>query len=138
MAADLTVEPWKRLTRLAPPRTSTVDLQEAADRYTANNDINAAACDLWEQFAMSIDATDTRLLPESGIPQSINQDGLAVTYRNTAGEIAAMQAVATLKIKYFRQRIRATSVLMNPSTYNAWTGRRFIDNPNFIEVDPDV
>src|SRR5687768_11589668 len=85
MAVDLTVTPWDRLVKLAPIGTSKADLQAAADRWQANEDIFAAAADLWEEKAMSIylqpDPPPTH--SEGRVIKSVSQDGISVTYEDT-------------------------------------------------------
>lgn len=80
MAADLSVEPFKRLASLAPQGTDEPTLQAAADRYANTQDLYAAAADLWEEAALVIDITDTYDAAQDPQITSVSQDGISVGY----------------------------------------------------------
>lgn len=82
MAADLTIEPWSRLVRLAPGGSTGIDLQSAANRYEKSQDIYAAAADLWEEAALLLDTSPppNPIVGGEAPIASVSQDGVAVTY----------------------------------------------------------
>lgn len=82
MPADLTVEPFKRLGKLAPQGTGEPDLQAAADRYANTGDLYSAAADLWEEAALVIDTgpPESQIVDGQAPISSISQDGISVTY----------------------------------------------------------
>jgi hypothetical protein len=82
VAADLTVEPFKRLAALAPQGTGAPDLQAAADRYANTQDLYSAAADLWEEAAVAIDTAPppSQIVNGQAPVSSVSQDGITVTY----------------------------------------------------------
>lgn len=112
MAADLTIEPWSRLAKLAPGGTDVEQLQSAANRYEKTQDIYAAASDLWEEAATVLD-TSPEVVEGTGTVQSVSQDGVSVTYASRADnqtqrmmQVAAYRRVA----RDFRQRAQPYTV----------------------------
>jgi hypothetical protein len=127
MAADMTLEPWTRLARLAPPGTIGADLQSAADRWALTADVYAAAADLWEEAAMAVDTTpDEDAQAVTANVQSVSQDGISITYAsdgligNSMSSRIASQAQMLAKAKFFRSRAKAKSVLVHELGYNPW------------------
>ncbi len=131
MATDLGIPPWDRLARLAPPETSEADLQAAAERWAVTADLYAAAGDLWEEFALSIDTSPDTVDPDAPkTVQSVSQDGVSVTYatdalagNNQSTRIAQYQQ-AMNKVRLLRSRSKPHSPLMHDRRYNPWTGQR--------------
>lgn len=140
MAVDLTLVPWNRLAKLAPPGTNPEDLQAAADRWSLRADVYNAAADLWEEAALLIDVTATTSEPGSQAVQSVSQDGISVQYANDAlagnglsariGSRAQMEATA----RRLRMRGKPQSVLMHEPEYDAWTGTH-TEEAQIIVVD---
>src|SRR5689334_3287250 len=112
MSADMTLEPWKRLTKLAPPNTTTDDLQSAADRYSLTADLYAAAADLWEEAAMAVDTVTVDPSAEPTV-QSVSQDGISVTYASDSlagsglSARVASQAQMLARARFFRSKAKA-------------------------------
>lgn len=142
MAADLTGEPWVRLVKLAPPATEAADLQAAADRWNPTLDLYAAAADLWEEKAMSIDMTSPTIDDDNRAVKSVSQDGITVTYENASSAHSAKLGERTAymnQARQLRRRAKPVSPLMHPTYYDAFTGRdtRDLDEEIFISVDPE-
>ncbi len=113
MAADLTIEPWSRLAKIAPAGTASEDLQSAANRYEKSEDIYAAAADLWEEAATQLDLSPSELIEGTGSIQSVSQDGVSVTYaaRGDAQTQRSLQASAYRSMaRNFRQKAQPYSV----------------------------
>lgn len=141
MAVDISISPWNRLIKLAPPGSTTPDMQDAADRYALTADVYAAAADLWEEAALAVDlSTDdeaaTVPLDQREI-RSISQDGISVTYAsdglNGYGFSARSASAAKMmaRARFLRSRAKAKSVLVHDPEYDPWRGTN-----NY--VDPDV
>lgn len=129
MSVDLTMVPWNRLKKLAPPNTSLEDLQEAADRWALRADMYAAAADLWEDAAMAVDITND-CAPDNtktGNVQSVSQDGISVTYSTDplAGNGLSARVASRSQMLATARRLRAkakpSSPLVHDSAYNPWT-----------------
>lgn len=142
MAVDLTLVPWNRLAKLAPPGTNMQDLQDAADRWSLRADVMNAAADLWEESAYAVDVTTTvEVDGQTQALKSVSQDGISVTYADDAlagnglsariGSRAQMLATASR----LRARGKPKSVLMHDEDYDAWTGRNREEIENIILVD---
>lgn len=116
MAADLTVEPWVRLVKLAPPGTSGTDLQAAADRYVLRGDVKRAAADLWEEKALSYDAQ----LASGPIVASATQDGMAVSYVDPVASLTAASAAAWQMCNRLRATAKAYSALVHDPCDDPW------------------
>lgn len=82
MAIDLSIAPWSRLSKLAPPATVEADLISAAERYEKTEDVYAAAADLWEERALLIDmsAPDAPTNGSETVLSKVSQDGITVEY----------------------------------------------------------
>ncbi len=141
MAVDMTLVPWSRLAKLAPPGTNGEELQAAADRYALTGDLYAACADLWEEAAMAIDTTpdDVPTTPtEDRAVKSVSQDGISITYADEAligdnmSSRLASQAAFMAKARYFRSRAKASTPLMHRTDYEPFRGR------GVHEVDPDL
>lgn len=145
MAVDMTLEPWTRLAKLAPPGTNTGDLQTAADRYALTADLFAACADLWEEAAMMIDVSpdETTVTPTAERPiASVTQDGISVTYAdeplvgNSMSSRIAKQAQYMSKARYFRSKAKAKTPTMHDADYNPWLGTgKQCDYDQVIVVD---
>lgn len=134
VATDLTIEPWPRLARLAPPGTPSDALQEAADRWGVTADVYNAAADLWEDRLSSIDLApdpDEVSTPDapSGKVSSIAQDGISITYAQTAKsgntQTARIAQVAQIKsmVRTLRAKGKPHSPLVHRTDYNPWRNR---------------
>lgn len=146
MAADLSLEPWSRLAKLAPPGTDPNDLQAAADRYALTADLYAAVADLWEEKAMSIDVSpDATPSGTSGQVLSVSQDGLSVTYKASNVEGDTQNARGAQYSYYMKraQQFRAKAKVKTPLL----DGRKRVDqdtpwdffdpeqNPGYFDPD---
>lgn len=130
MAIDFTLEPWKRLPKLAPPGTSTEDLTAAAERWSTTTDMYAACADLWEEAAMKIDimpdVIDEQIPLDNREIRSISQDGISITYasdnliRDGWTARAATSAKMMDRARYFRKKAKAKSVTVHDPEYNPW------------------
>lgn len=151
VSVDLSIEPWPRLARLAPPGTSSVALQEAADRWGVTADLYNAAADLWEDRLSLIDVSpdpDEVSTPDapSGRVASIAQDGISVTYAQTAKtgdtQSARLAQVAQINsiIRGYRKRGKPHSPLVHRTDYNPWRNRPpwLIDDCDRIIIVDDV
>lgn len=133
MAIDLTVSPWNRLAKLAPPGTNEVDLQDAAQRWAVTADVYNAAADIWEEKLMGIDLTpDEDVVVDPANPlangkvQSISQDGISVSYiassvdgnSQTARYAQATQIRAV--VRSLRAKGKPYSPLVHSRDYNPW------------------
>lgn len=121
MAADMTVEPWVRLAKLAPPGTDPNELQAAADRYALTADMYAACADLWEEKAMTVDMSPPIIADEPTLTaETIAQDGITVQRSYAVGVIdysqtqrLAMHSAYMQKAKYFRSKSKPRTALMD-------------------------
>ncbi len=143
MSVDLTVVPWNRLKRLAPPGAKEDELQEAADRYGLRADVYAAAADLWEEAALAVDVSPdcSTTDSESGpAVASVSQDGISVTYATDplAGNGMSARVSARGQMLATARRLRAKSKpkspLVHDPDYNAWTGKFDDDECQIIPV----
>jgi hypothetical protein len=129
MSADMTLEPWNRLVKIAPPGTLSGDLQAAADRWALTADLYAAAADLWEDKAMTVDTNPDEDASAQAV-QSVSQDGISVTYAsdalvgNNMSSRIASQAQMMAKARYFRSRAKGKSVYVHDADYNPWLNNR--------------
>lgn len=143
MAVDLTMVPWNRLVKLAPPGTKQDELQEAADRWALRADVYSAAADLWEELALTVDVSNDCTTSNSGTPAvaSVSQDGISVTYASdplagnglSARVASRGQMLATAR--RLRLRAKPTAPLMHDEDYDAWTGRSRVCDEQIIVVD---
>lgn len=137
MSVDLTLVPWDRLAKLAPPLTPLSDLQAAADRWAVTADVYAAAADLWEDKLVTIDTgPDDAPVVDPANPlagaavSSISQDGISINYavsvRAGNSQNARLSQInqITRMVKYLRSKSKPHSPLMHSRDYNPWTGRR--------------
>ncbi len=149
MAVDLTIEPWPRLARLAPPGTSTPDIQAAADRWGVAADLYNAAADLWEDKLVGIDLDpdpDEASTPDAptGRVASVAQDGISVTYAQSTKsgntQTARIAQVAQIKaiIRQFRAKGKPHSPLVHRTDYNPWRNRPPGDDDCQVIVVDDV
>lgn len=132
MAADLTVVPWDRLAKLAPPATTGADLQTAADRYALTADVYRAAADLWEDAAMQIDL-EPDANPEpgaAGTVKSVAQDGINVTYADTP--VTNTQAARISQYgrymstaRSLRARSKVKAPLVHSEDYDPWRNKGY-------------
>lgn len=142
MAVDLTLVPWNRLAKLAPPGTKIDDLQAAADRHSTKTDLYAAAADLWEEAALAIDIACT-VDSDSATPavSSVSQDGISVTYAtdplagNGNSALVGRRAQMMATSRRLRARAKPSSPLVHRDTYDAWTGKDTEDDEQIIVVD---
>ena len=138
MSVDLTLVPWDRLAKLAPPQTPSDDLQAAADRWAVTADVYAAAADLWEEKLLTIDpgpdnapVVNPSDLLGSGVISSISQDGISINYAvsvragNTQNARLSQINQINKIIRGLRAKSKPNSPLMHTRDYNPWTGRRF-------------
>ena len=141
MSVDMTIDPWTRLIKLAPPGTNTEDLQTAANRYALTADVYGAAADLWEEAALLIDTTPDSGTVDAGdrLIQSVSQDGISVTYAdeglvaNSMSSRIAQQAQFMAKSRYFRKRAKGNPTIdVHDPLYDPYSGR------GVREYDPDV
>lgn len=136
MAADLTLDPWVRLAKLAPAGTSGEELQSAANRYEKSGDIYAAAADLWEEAATQMDLSPSEVIEGTGSIQSVSQDGVSVTYaaRGDAQTQRALQASAYRRIaRDFRQKAQPYTVPLGGKDMID----RYVENPYGPFYDPE-
>ena len=141
MAVDLTVVPWNRLAKLAPPGTNVDDLQQAADNHSTRTDVYAAAADLWEDLALSVDITNGDMGTDTPVVSSVSQDGISVTYANdplagnglSARVASRGQMLATAR--RLRLKSKPSAPLMHDTDYDAWTGHYRDDCESIIVVD---
>lgn len=120
MSADMTIEPWTRLAKLAPPGTDGNELQTAADRYALTADLYAAVADLWEEAAMTIDLTpDATPTGTDGQVLAVAQDGLSVTYKasntdgNTQNARSAQYASYMSRARFYRTKTKVKTALLD-------------------------
>lgn len=144
MAIDFNSAPWDRLAKLAPPLTSGGDLEAAASRYETSSDVYAAAADLWEDKAMTINIEpDAAQVPgDPAVVSSITQDGLSVTYAqsttaNNQTTRLAQRAAALEMVQRLRKRSQVKSVKMHRGDYDPTLLRpeRCLNEDVFIVVD---
>lgn len=150
MSADLSLEPWPRLTRLAPPGTPTSELQIAADRWAVTADVYGAAADLWEEKLLSIDlgpddnpSFDPADPLASGRVSSMSQDGLSVSFAQSTqdGNTQNARRSQAIQIRAIVRGLRAKQKPYSPvahsKDYNPWknTPMPQDDAENIIVVD---
>ena len=141
MAVDLSLVPWDRLAKLAPPSTNEVQLQEAADRWALTADVYNAAADLWEEAALGVDVTTTTVEGETPAVSSVSQDGISVTYASDplAGNGLSARVASRGQMLATARRLRArgkpSSPLVHDPDYDAWTGQLSDDSEQIIVVD---
>lgn len=143
MVVDISVSPWDRLAKLAPPKTPEQDLLNAAERYALRADIYAAAADLWEDAAMAVDVSpdpDPDPSSNTGVVDSVSQDGISVTYKSSAG-IGNVQAARTIQqSKYYararalRRRSKAETVTVHNPRYNPWLNTPISDQVDYEDI----
>jgi hypothetical protein len=142
MAVDLTMIPWNRLAKLAPPGTNEADLQIAAENWALNADVYNAAADLWEEKALGIDVTNEDESSVSvGAISSVSQDGISVTYANDAlagnglssriSQVGQMMAT----VRRLRAKGKPTSPLVHNEDYNPWLNTEMPQDETIIVVD---
>lgn len=130
---DLSLSPWDRLAKLAPPGTHADDLQSAAGRWSLTADVYNAAADLWEEKLLGIDLSpdpnltvDTNNPLASGHVSSIMQDGIRVEYSvsvqgGNSQNARRSQANQILKIvRTLRAKGKPYSPLVHSKRYNPW------------------
>lgn len=133
MAVDLSIEPWPRLVKLAPPGTSTPDLQTAADRWAVTADVYNAAADVWEEKLLAIDlgpdpdpVFDPNNPLASGRVSAMAQDGLSVSFAQSTqdGNTQNSRRSQAIQIRATVRRLRAKgkphSPLVHSRDYNPW------------------
>ena len=119
---DLTIEPWLRLTNLAPPGTAEPDLQVAANRYMLTVDVYAAAADLWEDAAYAIDTSP----PNDGdrLAMSVTQGDIQVLYGadslDTQATRLSRQASYLNRARKLRVQSKAYDVEMHETEDNPY------------------
>lgn len=150
MAVDLTMVPWDRLARLAPPGTAQEDLQSAADRWALTADVYGAAADLWEEKLLAIDLSpDTPQAfdpanPLAGKVSGITQDGIRIEYAvsNQAGDTQNSRRSQVIQIRAIVRSLRAKSKphspLIHSRDYNPWRNTTPGDDAENIIVVDDV
>lgn len=147
MGVDLTMVPWNRLSKLAPPGTKLDELQDAADRHSLNTDLNAALADLWEEAANCIDlGPDPQPEVDPTAPKAVkkvSQDGITVEYADdptiggTRSARISQHSQYMRKARFFRQKAKPSSPLVHQADYNPWlnTGYPHDDAERIIVVD---
>ncbi len=130
---DLTLAPWDRLAKLAPPGTHQDDLQSSAARWSLTADIYNAAADLWEEKLFAIDLSPDESFSvdpinplASGHVSRISQDGISVEYSvsvqgGNSQNARRSQANQILKIiRTLRAKGKPYSPLVHSPKYNPW------------------
>lgn len=129
---DLSLSPWDRLARLAPPGTNADDLQSAASRWSLTADVYNAAADLWEDKLMSIDMgpdvneQDPSDYKTMGPITQIRQDGITLSFAvsTQSGNTQAARRSQAIQIRTIVRRLRARgkphSPLVHSPKYNPW------------------
>lgn len=143
MAVDLTMVPWNRLAKLAPPGTSTPDLQAAADRWSLRADVYNAAADLWEEKALTIDTApdETSSDPGDQAIKRVSQDGISVEYAtdaiagNSQSTRIAQLAQIGATVRRLRARGKPVSSAMHPAAYDPWRNDDQSEVETIILVD---
>lgn len=145
MAIDLTLVPWNRLAKLAPPHTALDDLQDAADRWALTADLNAALADLWEEAANCIDLgpDPAPVASDERVVKRVSQDGITVEYADdptiggTRSARISQHSQFMRKARYFRQKAKPSSPLVHQSDYNPWLNTKYPhdDAERIIVVD---
>lgn len=131
---DLTLTPWDRLAKLAPPRSTQAELQAAAQRHSTRTDVYAAAADLWEDLAMTIDlspdcAPDVTPGQPTGAISKVSQDGISVEYKdspllgNNQSTRIAQHGQMMGKVRALRARSKPASVKVHDPDWDPFTGR---------------
>lgn len=139
---DLSMPPWDRLIKLAPPGSSTQDLQRVANLWNTTADVYAAAADLWEEFALAIDiyADDTPAPGAEREVSKVSQDGITVEYASDAlagngrSTKIARQQQALNRVRELRKRSKPYSPLMHSRDYNPWHNNGYGDEEETIIV----
>ncbi len=134
MPVDMSISPWTRLAKLAPPGTPIDELQEAADRWAINADVYGAAADLWEELLISIDLSpdpDPEFDPAEplagGRVSSVTQDGISVNFAvsnqggNTQNSRRSQAIQVRSIIRSLRAKMKPNSPLVHNREYNPWT-----------------
>jgi hypothetical protein len=137
MAADLTTVPWSRLSKLAPPGATTVELQEAADRWEFNADLYSAAADLWDDKALQLKAELTlrSTNEQDQVVTKVSQDGITVEYKDSTNAVLSRYNACKEQARQLRARSKPTSPLQHNARYDSWTGRQhYIDEDVIIPV----
>lgn len=130
MTIDLSLSPWDRLASLAPPGSSTEDLQTAATRYAIKPDLYAALADLWEDAANSVDVSPDPdpVVDASGKQISkVSQDGITVEYTDVTGTLntrLARQSQYLTKARTYRRQARPGSPLIRQERDVPWVPYR--------------
>lgn len=147
MAVDLTMVPWDRLAKLAPPGTPVEELQVAADRWAITADVYGAAADLWEEKLLSIDLSPDPPTPFdpanplAGKISGITQDGIRIEYAvsNQAGDTQNSRRSQVIQIRAIVRSLRAKSKphspLVHSRDYNPWKNTAMDDVETIIVVD---
>lgn len=150
MELDLSMAPWDRLAKLAPPGTNVDDLRSAAERWAVTTDVYSAAADVWEEKLMGIDLApdpDVVVDPENplanGKVQSISQDGISVSYiaSSVDGNSSTARYAQAAQIRGIIRALRAKgkpySPLVHARGYNPWRNmpQPEDDIENIIVVD---
>lgn len=151
MAVDLSLEPWPRLAKLAPPGTPASELQIAADRWAVTADVYGAAADLWEEKLLAIDLApdpDPVFDPDnplgSGRISSISQDGISVNFAQSkvAGDNQNARRSQVIQIRAIirglRAKTKAHSPLVHRVDYNPWVNTPMPQDAETIIVVDDV
>jgi hypothetical protein len=126
MAIDLTLVPWDRLAKLAPPGTEESDLQAAATRHSTRTDVYAAAADLWEEAALAIDLKPDTEAHGPIRTNKISQDGITVEYASdplngdSQSTRHAQFAQYMSNARRLRKRSKPSSPLVHSTDYNPW------------------
>lgn len=143
---DLSMPPWDRLIKLAPPGSMQVDLQRAANTWSTTADVYAAAADLWEEYALSIDLSQEDSTPDDERRVNrVSQDGVTVEYArdflNGNGRSARIsrQRQAFNRVRDLRKLSKPHSPLMHSRDYNPWLNNGYGDDlETIIVVDNGV
>lgn len=151
MAVDLTLEPWPRLAKLAPPDTDLADLQIAADRWAVTADVYNAAADIWEEKLLSIDlgpdpnpVFDPDNPLASGRISSMAQDGLSVSFAQSTqdGNTQNSRRSQAIQIRGIVRGLRAKgkphSPLVHSRDYNPWVNTSMPQDCDTIIVVDEV
>lgn len=131
----MTVEPWSRLAKLAPPNTPPADLQAAADRRALRADLFAAAADLWEEKAVSLQIVAADTGPAI---QSATQDGVSVTYVDAFTRLQAQEAAAWGMARKFRAKAKPGNPMVHSPDDTPWLHRTFEDWQDWATSASDV
>lgn len=148
-SVDLTLVPWNRLAKLAPPGTTALDLQAAADRWSLKADVYNAAADLWEEKALTIEMAPDATPSGGGSPgvvKSVSQDGVSVTYasdgltgNNQSTRISQLAQINNI-VRRLRKLGKGSSPLVHDPDYDPWLNidladELILEQDRFIVVD---